>query len=348
MTEPASLYSLAGKRVWVAGHRGMVGSALVRPAGKAENCEILTVADRKRVDLTPAGSRSKLDGATPAAGDIPRGGEGRRHPRQRHPPAEFLYDNLMIAANVIQRRADSASRSCCSSARPASIRSSPPQPIAEDALLTGPLEPTNQWYAIAKIAGIKLCQAYRAQYGCDFISAMPTNLYGPGDNFDLRTSHVMPALIAQGASRPSRAGAEEIVVWGTGTPRREFLHVDDCRRRAGVSDEALFRLRHVNVGVGDDISIADLARLVADVVGFRGRLRYDSSMPDGTPRKLLDVSRLSSLGWRSRITLRAGIEQTYRWYLQQLVEAETRDALREHAPERHAPVEIASPSWQAQ
>ncbi len=187
-----------------------------------------------------------------------------------------------------------------------------PQPIREDALLTGPLEPTNEWYAIAKIAGIKLCQAFRRQYGVDYVSAMPTNLYGPEDNFDLETSHVLPALIRKADA--AKASGGPMVVWGTGKVRREFLHVDDC------ADALVHILRcysadeHVNVGCGEDVTIADLARMVADTVGYTGEIVFDTSRPDGTPRKLMDVSRLASLGWRARIPLREGMAQTYRWY----------------------------------
>jgi GDP-L-fucose synthase len=228
--------------------------------------------------------------------------------------AEFLYDNLMIEANVIHaaHRAGVAKLlflgSSCIYPRLA------PQPLAEDALLTGPLEPTNEWYAVAKIAGIKLCQAFRRQHGRDFIAAMPTNLYGPGDNFDLATSHVVPALMRK-AHEAKQAGAPAFTVWGSGRPRREFLHVDDC------ADALVHLLKrysgedHVNVGVGEDLSVAELAGLVAEVVGFRGSLEFDPSKPDGTPRKLLDVSRLRAMGWSPRIGLREGLEATYLWFI---------------------------------
>ncbi len=232
-------------------------------------------------------------------------------------PAEFLYDNLMIEANII----DAARRvgvekllflgSSCIYPKLA------PQPLREDSLLTGPLEPTNQWYAVAKIAGIKLCQAYRRQYGCDFISAMPTNLYGIGDNFDLQSSHVMPALMAK-MHAAKLAGASSVTIWGTGTPRREFLYVEDC------ADALVFLMKnyseeeHVNVGSGADLTIHELAEIIRRIVGFEGEIVTDPSKPDGTPRKLLDVSRLASWGWRPGVSLEQGIAEVYRWYCGQL------------------------------
>tara|TARA_R110002124_G_scaffold194077_1_gene361201 strand:- start:1395 stop:1994 length:600 start_codon:yes stop_codon:yes gene_type:complete len=193
------------------------------------------------------------------------------------------------------------------------------QPMAEDALLTGPLEPTNQWYAIAKIAGIKLCQAYRRQYGCDFISAMPTNLYGIGDNFDLQTSHVMPALISK-MHMAKQSGASEVTIWGTGTPLREFLFVDDCADALVFLMQSYSQEDHVNVGFGDDISIHDLAVLISKIVGFDGKIVTDPSKPDGTPRKLMDVTRLSQAGWKARVSLESGIATVYDWYRQQMLQ----------------------------
>jgi GDP-L-fucose synthase len=342
---PAPLYSLAGKRVWVAGHGGMVGAALVERL-KTENCEV-QVANRRRVDLRRQQlveawlARHRPQAIFLAAARV--GGINANNTR----PAEFLYDNLMIAANIISAAPTFGVEKLLFLGSSCVYPKMAPQPITEDALLTGPLEPTNQWYAIAKIAGAQLCQAYRAQYGCDFITAMPTNLYGPRDNFDLRSSHALPALIAK-AHRAKLAGADELVVWGTGTPKREFLHVHD------VADALVYLMKHysdaalVNVGVGEDISIADLARLVAEIVGFRGTLRFDPGMPDGTPRKLLDVSRLSAMGWGPRITLRAGIQQTYDWYLQHHAEAEAAPAApRGRTGEFRAGAETSSPSWQA-
>ena len=227
--------------------------------------------------------------------------------------SQFLYDNLAIAANVIHAAAANRVEKLLYLGSSCIYPKLAPQPIDESALLTGPLEPTNEWYAIAKIAGLKLCQAYRRQYGCDFISAMPTNLYGPGDNFDLNTSHVVPALIRKAHEAKARNQAE-MVIWGSGTPRREFLHVDDAA-------DALVRLMthysgesHINVGSGSEVSILELAELVARVVGFSGRVVTDPSKPDGTPRKLLDSSKLTSLGWRPRIALADGLASTYAWF----------------------------------
>jgi GDP-L-fucose synthase len=304
-------YNLVGKRVYVAGHKGMVGSAIVRRLAR-EDCEVL-VADR-RVDLREqAGVREWFAANRPDAVVVAAAKVGGIHANDTY-PAEFLYDNLMIEANLIEaaRQADVEKvlflGSSCIYPRMA------PQPIPEDALLTGPLEPTNEWYAIAKIAGIKLAQAYRRQYGCDYISAMPTNLYGPGDNFDLANSHVLPALIRK-AHEAKEAGADSITIWGTGTPRREFLHVDD------LADGAVFLLKeysgeeHVNLGSGRDLPIIDLARLVCQVVGFEGEIVTDISKPDGTPRKLMSGDKLAAMGWKPTIGLREGIADAYRAFL---------------------------------
>ena len=307
------LFPLAGKRVWVAGHGGMVGQALVRRLAR-EACQILTVP-RAELDLTRQAeteawvARTRPDAVILAAARV--GGILAN----ASAPADFLYDNLAIAANVM-RAAQTACAdkllflgSSCIYPRLA------PQPIPEAALLTGPLEPTNEAYAIAKIAGLEYARALRAQHGFDAISAMPTNLYGPGDNFDLAWSHVLPALIRK-AHEAKLAGAASLVIWGTGTPRREFLHVDDCADAlvhllTRYSDET-----PVNVGCGEDISIADLARLVCEVVGFSGEIVTDPSKPDGTPSKRLDVSRLAATGWKPSIGLREGVASTYAWYLQ--------------------------------
>jgi GDP-L-fucose synthase len=306
-------FSLAGQRVFVAGHRGMVGSALLRRLAR-EKCEILTVGrrqvDPRRQTETEAWiAEARPDAVFVAAATV--GGILANDTR----PGEFLYDNVMIAANVIEaaRRANVKKLlflgSSCIYPRLA------PQPMSEDALLTGPLEPTNQWYAIAKIAGLKMCEAYRRQYDCDYISAQPTNLYGPGDSYDLRSSHVVPALLIK-AHQAKLAGAAEIEIWGTGQPKREFLHVDD------LADALVFLMRNysgeqqVNIGWGEDVSIAELATLIAGVVGFKGEFRYDSDKPDGSPRKLLDVSRLSAMGWQPQIPLRAGLADVYRWYVE--------------------------------
>jgi GDP-L-fucose synthase len=311
-SEPAGAYDLTGKRVWVAGHRGMVGSALLRRLA-AEGCEILTAtradADLTRQDQTEAWmADAKPQAVFLAAATV--GGILANDTR----PAEFIYDNLMIEANVINAAHRAGVEKLLFLGSSCIYPKLAPQPMAEDALLTGELEPTNQWYAIAKIAGIKLCQAYRRQYGCDFISAMPTNLYGPNDNFDLASSHVLPALIAK-AHAAKTGGLPDLEVWGTGTPRREFLHVDDA------ADACVFLMKrytgdaHVNVGTGADIAIADLAEMVCDIVGFEGGLRYLSDKPDGTPVKRLDVARLTGLGWTAKTGLREGIIETYEWYL---------------------------------
>jgi GDP-L-fucose synthase len=312
------IYPIRGKRVWVAGHRGMVGSALVRRLER-EDCELLT-ATRQECDLGRQDQVERWMGRLrPQAVIVAAAKVGGILANDRH-PAEFLYDNLMIEANVIHTARRVAVEKLLFLGSSCIYPKLAPQPMPEDCLLTGPLEPTNQWYAIAKIAGIKLCQAYRRQWGSDFISAMPTNLYGPGDNYDLMSSHVVPALIAKMHAAQAE-GADEVEIWGTGRPRREFLHVDDladaCVHLLQVySDE-----RHVNVGWGADLTIAELADKVRAVVGFEGRLRYNSERPDGTPRKLLDTSRLNALGWRPRIALEDGLADAYRWYRERVVAA---------------------------
>ncbi len=304
-------YDLRGKRVWVAGHRGMVGSALVRRLA-SEDCTILTAsrADvdlRRQADVERFVQANKPNCVVVAAATV--GGILANDTR----PGEFLYDNMAIEGNIIEAaRVAGVEKllflgSSCIYPRMAE------QPMREDSLLTGPLEPTNQWYAIAKIAGLMLCRAYRRQYGCDFISAMPTNLYGPGDNFDLMSSHVVPALIAK-ADAAKQQNAEELVVWGTGSPRREFMYVDD------LADALVFLLKsysgeeHVNIGVGSDVTIRELAEAIARVVGLPARLRFDSSKPDGTPRKLMDSSRLLAMGWAPQTSLEDGLRKAYDWY----------------------------------
>ena len=305
-------YDLSGKRVWVAGHRGMVGGAIVRRLER-ESCKTIT-AGREIVDLRRQASvEAFVADARPDAIVIAAARVGGIWANDTY-PADFLYDNLMIETNIIEaaHRNDVGRLlflgSSCIYPRMA------PQPIREDALLTGALEPTNEWYAIAKIAGIKLAQAYRKQHGRDYISAMPTNLYGPGDNYDLNASHVMPALIRK-AHEAKEAGAKEITVWGTGKPLREFLHADDC------ADALTFLLKHysgydhVNVGSGSEISILELTKLVCRVVGFKGQIVHDLSKPDGTPRKLMDSGKLRSMGWTPEITLEDGIEDAYQSFL---------------------------------
>src|SRR6266481_2516660 len=306
-----TLFPLRGRRVFVAGHRGMVGSALMRRMAR-EECRVLTVG-RDAVDLRDQAAVDRwFDEHRPEAVLLAAARVGGIHANDTR-PGDFLYDNLAIATNVIEasRRIGVAKLmflgSSCIYPRLA------PQPMPESCLLTGPLEPTNEWYAIAKIAGLKLCQAYRRQHGCDFVSVMPTNLYGRNDNFDLLSSHVLPALLAKidAAVRDKR---DIVEIWGSGRPRREFLHVDD------LADAVVFLMKTwseeepINIGTGTDVTIAELAGLIAGVVGFEGRFVFDAAKPDGTPRKLLDVSKLTALGWCPRIDLEAGIRQTYEWY----------------------------------
>lgn len=307
-------FDLADKRVWVAGHRGMVGSAVVRRLEKEAISELITATsqqlDLRRQDATDAFvGRNRPDVIVMAAAKV-----GGIH-ANRSAQGEFLYDNIMMAANVVEaaRRHDVAKTvllgSSCIYPRDAS------QPMSEDALLTGPLEETNEGYAVAKIAGLELGKMYRRQYGMDVISLMPTNLYGPGDNFDLETSHVLPALLRK-LHEAKHALAPSVEVWGSGRPLREFLHVDD------MADATVFALRHysaevhLNVGTGHDIAIADLVRLIGEVVGWEGSLEFDRTKPDGTPRKLLDVTRLTELGWTAQIDLREGVADTYRWFVE--------------------------------
>ena len=311
------LFSLAGLRVFVAGHRGMVGSALMRRLAH-EGCELLTVS-RREIDLRrQAETEAWFDRVRPDAVFVAAATVGGILANDTR-PAEFLYDNVMIAANVIESARRVGSKKLLFLGSSCIYPRLAPQPISEDALLSGPLEPTNQWYGIAKIAGLKLCAAYRRQHGCDFISAQPTNLYGPHDNYDLRGSHVVPALLAK-THRAKVEGAAEIEIWGTGKPRREFLHVDD------LADALVFLIQHysderqVNIGWGKDLTIAELATLIADVVGFKGRFSYATDKPDGAPQKVLDVSRLNAMGWRPRIGLREGLAHAYEWYVENSAE----------------------------
>ena len=308
-------------RIYVAGHRGMVGSAIVRKLG-AQGADVI-VRSRAELDLLDASAvRRFMHAEKPDAMVLAAAKVGGIHANNSY-PAEFIFENLMIECNAIQGAFEAGIQrlmflgSSCIYPRDAA------QPLIEEALLTGPLEPTNEPYAIAKIAGIKLCETYNRQYGTDYRCVMPSNLYGPNDNYHSENSHVLPALMRR-FHEAAREGAKEVVIWGSGTPRREFLHVDD------LADATLFVLNlpqatyqqstgtavsHINVGTGTDISIAELAAIMADVTGFRGAVSYDSSRPDGTPRKLLDVSRLAALGWQPSIGLGDGIRRTYRWYL---------------------------------
>ncbi len=304
-------YDLAGKCVYVAGHKGMVGSAIVRRL-EGEGCEVLT-ADRS-VDLRDqAAVRDWYAANRPDAVVVAAAKVGGIMANDSY-PADFLYDNLMIEANLIEAAFRNNVEKLLFLGSSCIYPKMAPQPIPEDALLTGPLEPTNEWYAVAKIAGIKLCQAYRRQHGCDYISAMPTNLYGPGDNFDLQSSHVLPALIRK-AHEARETGAASIEIWGTGSPRREFLHVDD------LADGCVFLLKeysgeeHVNLGSGIDIPIIDLAEMVCEVVGFEGTITTDVTKPDGTPRKLMSGDKIAAMGWKPKIALREGIADAYRAFL---------------------------------
>jgi GDP-L-fucose synthase len=306
-------YTLAGKRVWVAGHRGMVGSALVRQLEK-ENCTVLTVG-RDRLDLRDGAAVTNwMRETAPQAVMLAAAKVGGIVANDSW-PADFLYDNLAIENAIIHGAFEAKVEKLLFLGSSCIYPKFAPQPITEDALLTGPLEPTNEWYAIAKIAGIKLCQAYRRQHGCNFISAMPTNLYGPGDNFDLTSSHVIPALIRK-THQAKLAGARSLTIWGTGTPRREFLHVDDC------ANALIFLLKnysgdsHVNVGSGTDITIDELSHLVMRAVGFEGDLVHDISKPDGTPRKLMSNERLAAMGWSPQISLAQGLKTTYQWFVE--------------------------------
>jgi GDP-L-fucose synthase len=308
MTGVDVIFPLAGKRVWVAGHRGMVGSALVRRL-QAEDCLVVTV-DKSELDLRRQGevetwmADSRPEVVFLAAARV--GGILANHEN----PVDFLHDNLMIEVNILHSAWQTGVTKLLLLGSSCIYPRGAEQPITESALLTGPLEPTNEWYAIAKIAGIKLCQAYRRQYGCDFISAMPTNLYGPGDNYDARNSHVLPALLRK-AYTAKRLGQQDLEVWGSGTPRREFMHVDDCADALVHIMKVYSDFEHINVGVGYDLSIDELARLVMKQAGVEGRIVHDRTKPDGTPRKLLDGARLQALGWRPSIPLETGIAQVY-------------------------------------
>lgn len=306
-------YDLKGKRIYVAGHRGMVGSAIVRRLS-SEGCEILT-ASRFEVDLTRQSDvevwmeKNHPDAIFLAAAKV--GGIVANDSY----PADFLYQNMLIAANVIRSAHETGVEKLLFLGSSCIYPKFAEQPIREESLLTGALEPTNEWYAVAKIAGVKLCQAYRRQHGHDFISAMPTNLYGPGDSFDLENSHVIPALIRK-AHEAKLSDADELTMWGTGTPRREFLHADDCAEACVhlmkvYSDDA-----PINVGSGNDITILELTRLVAHVVGFQGQIRSDLSKPDGSPRKLMSGEKLRSLGWAPRIGLHEGLADAYQSFLE--------------------------------
>jgi GDP-L-fucose synthase len=309
---PLVPFELRGRRVFVAGHRGMVGAAIARRLA-VESCEVLT-ADRARLDLTRQSaveawfSDNKPDAVFLAAAKV-----GGIHANNAY-PADFIVDNLQIELNALRGAFAAQVKKLLFLGSSCIYPKLAPQPMTEDMLLSGPLEPTNQWYAVAKIAGIKLAEAYRRQHGVDFVSVMPTNLYGPGDNYHPQDSHVPAALIRR-FHEAKVARSPGVTVWGTGTPRREFLAVDD------LADACVFVMKHysddafVNVGTGEDVTIADFARLVAEVVGYTGALSFDTSRPDGAPQKLLDVSKLSALGWRAQTPLRAGLAAAYADFL---------------------------------
>ena len=308
---------LQGKKIFVAGHRGMVGSAVVRRLER-EDCEVLT-ASRQDCDLTDQDAvndwlgDNKPDMVVLAAAKV-----GGILANDTY-PVDFLYDNMMIQNNVIKLSYDHNVEKLLFLGSSCIYPKMAPQPITEEALLTGPLEPTNEWYAVAKIAGIKLCQAYMKQYGARFVSAMPTNLYGPFDNFDLKSSHVIPALMRK-AHQAKVDGADGMEIWGTGTPLREFMHVDDLADAAVYTLQHYEDYEHINIGSGVEHSIADIARLVMDVVGLEGDLRHDLSKPDGTPRKLMSSEKLRATGWRPSIGLDEGLTATYEWFKQNITD----------------------------
>ncbi len=308
----AKIFDLAGRRIYVAGHRGMVGAAIVRRLAGAA-CEIIT-ADRSEVDLERQEQAERfLATAKPDVVIVAAARVGGIHANNAY-PAEFISENIAIARNTIHAGYQAGVKKLLFLGSSCIYPKLAHQPMREEELLTGPLEPTNEWYAVAKIAGIKLCQAYRRQYGADFISVMPTNLYGPGDNYHPENSHVVPALIRR-FHQSKQDGVPTVKVWGTGTPRREFLFVDDLADACVFVVEHYSAEPHVNVGSGEEVTIADFAKLVAEIVGYRGELVFDPSRPDGVPRKLLDSSKLGGMGWRAGTSLRAGLERTYTAFL---------------------------------
>lgn len=301
-------------KIYVAGHRGLAGSAILRSLQK-HGYQNIVIRTHQDLDLTRQRAVQEfMENERPAFVFVAAALVGGIHANSTY-PADFIRDNLQIQTNIIDSAYRSGTRKLVFLGSSCIYPRLAPQPMKEDALLTGPLEPTNEWYAIAKIAGIKMCQAYWQQYGFRAISLMPTNLYGPGDNFSLKNSHVLPALLRK-FHEAKEGNSASVEIWGTGNPRREFLHVDD------LGDAAVFLMQNyespeiINVGTGQDLSIRELAETIADIVGFKGSLRFDSSKPDGTPRKLLDVSRLVAAGWHSSIPLQQGIAATYSWFLQ--------------------------------
>ncbi len=303
-------------KIYVAGHRGLVGSAIGRRL-QADGYHNLVFRTSRELDLREQQAvRAFFADEQPAYVILAAARVGGILANDKF-PADFIYDNLMMEANIIDASYQSGVQKLLALGSTCIYPKLAPQPLKEEYLLTGPLEPTNEWYAVAKIAGIKLCQAYQRQHGCRFIAAMPTNLYGPGDNFDLEKSHVLPALIRKFHDAKVNDAAS-VTLWGSGKPLREFLHVDD------LADACLFLMNEyespeiINIGVGEDLSIAELASMVSEAVGFAGQIEYDSTKPDGTPRKLVDTSRINELGWKAQTNLREGIQDTYQWYLQHI------------------------------
>ena len=308
-----SVFKINGKNIWVAGHNGMVGKAVVRQLEK-KNCEIFTV-DRQSLDLTiQQDVNNWLAHYNPDAVILCAAKVGGILANDRY-PAEFIYQNLMIEANIINAAYTNKISKLLFLGSSCVYPKHAPQPINESALLTGPLENTNEWYALAKIAGIKLCQAYRKQYGVDFISAMPTNLYGPCDNFNLETCHVIPALIRK-THEALIENRRAIKVWGSGLPKREFMHVDDCAEGIIFLLENYSDMEHVNLGTGQELSIGDLIEVIKSAVGFKGKTEFDTSKPDGTPRKLLNSEKIQALDWSPIISLKKELKKTYHWYLE--------------------------------
>lgn len=308
-----SPFDLRGKRVYVAGHKGMVGRALVRQLAN-DNCEIMTAA-RSELDLRDqAGVQRFFKDRKPQVVLLAAAKVGGIYANDTR-PADFLYDNLVMQSNVIGAALEHGVEKLTFLGSSCIYPRLAPQPMREEALLTGPLEPTNEWYAIAKIAGVKMCQAFRRQHGVDFISVMPTNLYGPFDNFDLASSHVLPALMAK-AHQAKISGAPVLPVWGSGAPLREFMHVDDCARGILFLTRNYSGESHVNVGSGEEVTIRELATTIAKAVGLEAELSFDSTKPDGTPRKLMDSGRLLAMGWRPQVTLTQGVASTYEWFLE--------------------------------
>jgi GDP-L-fucose synthase len=311
---PPLLFDLRGKRVYVAGHSGLAGSAIVRRLA-SEDCKVLT-ADRRELDLTQQDATEKwIKQAKPDAIFLAAARVGGIYANDAF-PADFLADNLAIGLNVVRAAAETKVKKLMFLGSSCVFPRNAPQPMTEDLLLTGALEPTNEWYAVAKIAGLKLVEAYRRQFGVDFISVMPTNLYGPGDNYHPENSHVPAALIRRFHEAKVK-NADEVVVWGTGKPRREFLAADD------LGDACIFVMKHysgdgfLNIGTGNEVSIGEFARLVAEVVGYRGKLVFDTNRPDGPPRKLLDISKITALGWAAKTPLREGLQASYKDFLAQ-------------------------------